>query len=325
MKNTKNVVLVAEQNGFQVGVVPVESIRLTRKDELIRQARKKLYGDGLSGEEFQLEKLTPLSVMDNGDGTYRLIDGYRRLRGLQSNGIDMAPVRVHPLQDNPDAYVIRGYLTQDSGEKWVTNMQKHESKKFFGDANAFAIDSLFAKYGICEDEKVGAKLPGFWGYHKAAEKIVIAGGQEALDWVLSVLTSAGWVKRAYGLEAKVALALYGIYAGYEAERDAVKKCLISYLKGSSPDEIKADAKAYSVTKSCSSGTIKFSLEKILNAAGAIEITVRKDPEIGLTEIAKLSEVSLQDACETTGLSIPAVTARLKAVGFKKTGKKFIKK
>lgn len=69
--------------------------------------------------------ITPLNVMDNGDGTYLLVDGERRYRAAMELGLREVPVVIEPPMSDEDR-LIRQFQIQEYHEPW-TPIEKAQS------------------------------------------------------------------------------------------------------------------------------------------------------------------------------------------------------
>ncbi len=69
--------------------------------------------------------ITPLNVMENGDGTYLLVDGERRYRASMELGLREVPVIIEPPMSDEDR-LIRQFQIQEYHEPW-TPLEKAQS------------------------------------------------------------------------------------------------------------------------------------------------------------------------------------------------------
>jgi len=123
----------------KVGMVPLSSITVGKR------AREEM-GDLDSLEENMKESglISPLAVKDNGDGTYTLLAGERRLTVLQRNNVSEVPVRIYD---------------RDLSEIEMKVIEKSENF-FRKDMEWWELDKLTLEIHRLQQQLHGVKAPG---------------------------------------------------------------------------------------------------------------------------------------------------------------------
>jgi len=123
----------------KVGMVPLSSITVGKR------AREEM-GDLDSLEENMKESglISPLAVKDNGDGTYTLLAGERRLTVLQRNNVSEVPVRIYD---------------RELSEIEMKVIEKSENF-FRKDMEWYELDKLTLEIHRLQQQLHGVKAPG---------------------------------------------------------------------------------------------------------------------------------------------------------------------
>ena len=248
MANVKPMQTVGTGKGMKTvtgsAVVPISLCYIDDRYQGMREHKKinKLRN------KWDIRKLTPIVLVPHPEEyRFAVVDGQGRCMVSPEKGIDRLFATI--LLDAPESteerlkFEAEYFIGQDSEVENVKPIEKHLARVIIGDKAATCLDDLLKKYNIRFVSKRGNREESILGSYTDTYSIARVHGEKCLDFIFSIIDSAGWNKETNGYATFVMRALREIWVEYPEERIKVKKYLSKELRKIDPQLFSANAKS----------------------------------------------------------------------------------
>lgn len=178
---------------------------------------------------------------------FAVVDGQGRLMAATELGYETLQAIV--LLDAPEDEMERLkfeaeiFISQDDETEDVKPLEKHPARVIIGDPSALTLERIFNKYNVTYTDTKGAREAGVLGSYPTTYEIARIHGESCLEFIFSIINSAGWNDETNGYATFVTESLRYIWVQFFNDRERIHAFLSKELRDIDPTLFSSNARA----------------------------------------------------------------------------------
>lgn len=195
-------------------------------------------------------KLSPIIVVPHPEECrFAVVDGQGRLIAATELGYETLQAIV--LLDAPEdenerlKFEAEIFIGQDDEIEKVKALEKHLARVIIGDEAAIALEKMFTRYEITYTDTKGCRKAGVLGSYPTAYNMAKIHGEKCLDYIFSIIKSAGWDDETNGYATYITESLKNIWVTFPntKDRENIHKYLSKTFRDIDPTIFASNAKS----------------------------------------------------------------------------------
>lgn len=179
--------------------------------------------------------------------SYSVVDGQGRT--LAAKALNLTSLSAKVLLDAPSdpierlRYEADIFVRQDDQEEKLRAVEKHLALTLVDDPTALIMNKVMKKYHVSFVNTAGRRVGRVLGSYQGTFDIAKAYGEDALEYIFSIIENAGWGECSNAYATGTMWALKVIYTVHDDKRNETHKYLSTVLREFEPITMKAKAMA----------------------------------------------------------------------------------